>query len=316
MILPAQRLNDYELSALDRAAYDEPGFWLYAVTWILVAVTFGAGWLLLAAERIDPAESSRAVATAVASVLLVVATAVPPVSAGVLGIVALTLFLWGQFHYAAAHARRGSFLAQFLSPQVSEMIEAKGISTVMRPHQAELSVIACDLRDFTPYSEAVPSQAVVDLLAEYYDAVGEVVARHGGTITCYAGDGVLMLIGAPLPRADHAGAAVRLAGDLIREIDPVLDRWATKPHPLGLGVGVASGTVTVGTIGSRNRLDYTAVGTPVNLAARLCSAARTGEVLIDERTAQLAADDRVVRRDAMEVKGLSGLQSVFGLGAP
>lgn len=79
--------------------------------------------------------------------------------------------------------------------------------------------------------------------------------------------------------------------------------------------GGASGTVTVGTIGSRNRLDYTAVGTPVNLAARLCSAARTGEVLIDERTVHLAGDDRVVRRDPMQIKGLSGMQAVFGLGA-
>ncbi|WP_188113513.1 adenylate/guanylate cyclase domain-containing protein [Nocardioides humilatus] len=156
---------------------------------------------------------------------------------------------------------------------------------------------------------------MVDLLAEYYDAVGEAVARHGGTITCYAGDGVLMLVGAPLPRPDHAAAALALAQDLIDSINPVLERWATKVHPLGLGVGVASGTVTVGTIGSTNRLDYTAVGTPVNLAARLCSAARAGEVLMDERTAQLAANSRVKRREAMPVKGLIGLQTVFELGA-
>ena len=314
LLFPAQRLNDYELSAFDPAAHSRPGFWLFAVTWIVVGLTFGVGWVCLGLTRLDEAESSRSIATAAASVLLVFSTATPWEVSGVLGTVALTLFMWGHVHHAAAHARRATFLGQFLSPRVSEMVESKGLSTVMRPHQTELSVIECDLRDFTPYSEGVPSQAVVDLLAEYYDAVGEAVARHGGTITCYAGDGVLMLVGAPLPRADHATVALALAQDLIETIDPVLARWSTKMHPLGLGVGVASGTVTVGTIGSTNRLDYTAVGTPVNLAARLCSAARPGEVLMDERTAQLAADRRVRRRDAMAIKGLSGLQSIFELG--
>ncbi|WP_183092725.1 adenylate/guanylate cyclase domain-containing protein [Nocardioides stalactiti] len=316
LLFPAQRLNDYELSAFDRSAHDEPGFWLFAITLLVIGVTFMAGWALLATQQIDPAERARAIATSVASGLLACSTAVPWEASGVLAVLVMSLVTWGHMHYGAAHARRATFLGQFLSPQVSEMIEAKGISTVMRPHQAELSVIECDLRDFTPYSEGVPSQAVVDLLAEYYDAVGEVVARHGGTITCYAGDGVLMLVGAPLPRPDHAAVAVALAEDLITAVDPVLERWATKLHPLGVGVGVASGTVTVGTIGSSNRLDYTAVGTPVNLAARLCSAARAGEVLLDERTAQLAADTRVQQRDPMRIKGLVGLQSVFELTAP
>ncbi|WP_188113514.1 hypothetical protein [Nocardioides humilatus] len=153
LLFPAQRLNDYELSAFERSAHDESGFWLFAITIIALGVTYSFGWALLATQQIDPAEKARAAATSVASGLLALSTAVPWEASGVLAVLVMSLVTWGHLHYGAAHARRATFLGQFLSPQVSEMIETKGISTVMRPHQAELTVIECDLRDFTPYSE-------------------------------------------------------------------------------------------------------------------------------------------------------------------
>ena len=174
----------------------------------------------------------------------------------------------------------------------------------MRPAEVTLTVVACDLRGFTAYADAVPSQAVIDLLGDYYAAVGAAVAEVDGTIKDYAGDGVLVLVGAPLAQPDHAARGMRLAARIHEVTRPVLERWATRAHPLGIGVGVASGTVTVGAIGSSARTEYTAVGTPVNLAARLCSAAGHGETLVDVATAEATGTGGPTK--ALEVKGLAG----------
>jgi class 3 adenylate cyclase len=95
----------------------------------------------------------------------------------------------------------------------------------------------------------------------------------------------------------------------------VTRHWATGPHPLGLGVGVATGRVTVGGVGSTGRSEYTAVGAPVNLAARLCSAAADGEILVDERTAQMAGPNGLEPRGTMQLKGLSHEVAVFAVPA-
>jgi adenylate cyclase len=128
---------------------------------------------------------------------------------------------------------------------------------------------------------------VIEILREYYDAVGVAAAACGGTIKDQAGDGVLILVGAPIEFPDHAQRAIRLAGQ-IREVGIALTRqWSNHEMQLGVGVGVASGFATVGVIGGASRLEYTAVGTPVNLASRLCSEAVHGEVLVDARTVEL-----------------------------
>lgn len=293
-----------------------PGFWLFAVFWLVVAAVYVVGYVVLATQRIDHAEVDRAAAGTLGSGTTVAATALPPAISLTCVLLTLGLNLWGQLRYAVAGGRRAVFLSRFLSPQVDDLVRSEGLAAIAQPHQAELTVVACDLRDFTPYAEGVPSQAVVDLLSEYYDAVGEGVAPHGGTIINYAGDGVLILVGAPIHRDDHAEAALSIAEGVMTSVAPVLARWSTRPHPLGLGAGVASGLVTVGTIGSSNRMEYTAVGSTVNLAARLCSAAHAGEVLVAERTAELAGDADLTPRDPMMIKGFSRPQPVFALGSP
>jgi adenylate cyclase len=230
----------------------------------------------------------------------------------ILGIT-LVIGVYGQFRYFVAQGERGAFLSRFLSAQVAETVRIDGLASVMQPGEREVTVIACDLRGFTAYAEAVPSQAVIDLLGEYYDAVGLAVAEIGGTVKDYAGDGVLMLIGAPLPRPDHAAAGLRLAVLLHATIRPVLAHWSTGPHPLGVGIGVASGTVTAGAVGSSSRMEYTAVGTAVNVAARLCAAAADGETLVDQATVELAGVDGLTSRGNMSIKGLAAEHMVYAL---
>lgn len=312
-VWPAQRLNEYELGLGRPDALSHSGFWLFAGFWLVLAAPYAVGWGLLAAGGLDRAEARRAQAAVIASVAAIAATAAPPDALPAVLAAWICLSLYGQVQYVGAHARRAVFLGRFLSPRVTELIASRGFEETMKPHNADLTVICADLRGFTSYSEGVPSQGVVNLLAEYYDACGEVVARHGGTITNYAGDGVLILVGAPVPVASHAATGVQLAHDLRIAVDPVLDRVKTPMHRLGLGIGVATGNVMVGAISAQTRMEYTAIGMPVNLAARLCARAAAGEVLLDAETASRAGIDNIESQGHFEIKGFSGRQEVFAL---
>ena len=312
-LFPAERLDDFQMGVFDQAAYERAGFWLFATFWIVTAAVFAVGFVTLARQHLDGAERGRAFCSFVGTPPLIAIVFLPPEVGIFTGGVAMLIILLGQFRYMTAQGRRSAFLSRFLSPDVSSLVDAHGLAEVMKPHEVELTVVCCDLRGFTAYAEAVPSQAVIDLLGEYYDAVGDAVAAHGGTIKDYAGDGVLVLVGAPLPRPDHAVAGLALASQLLAATRPAVVHWATGVHPLGVGLGVASGRVTVGAIGSSARMEYTAVGTAVNLAARLCSAAADGEILVDHRTVELAGTDDVAPRGSLQVKGLSSDQAVYAV---
>ncbi len=312
---PAQRLNDYEMSLGDPGALTTPGFWLFAVFWMIVAVPFGVGWNMLAfGGNLDPAEARRAQAFVIAFPLPVAMTVIPPHLIGFAFTLWICTIFFGQLQYTRIRAERGVFLSRFLSPRVTDLVASRGLAEAMQPHHADLTVVSADLRGFTAYSEGVPSQSVVDLLTEYYDAVGDVAGRHGATITSYAGDGVMILVGAPIADPNHAEIGIRLARELGDAVEPVLERWRTPRHTLGLGIGVASGTVTVGAISAETRMEYTAVGMPVNLAARLCAAAGAGEVLVDAQAARQSEDPNLNSKGEMEIKGFSDMQHVYLVG--
>ena len=139
--------------------------------------------------------------------------------------------------------------------------------------------------------------------------VGTAVANVGGTIKDQAGDGVLVLIGAPIWFADHADRALELARQIREGSVAFSAEWSTPELQLGVGVGTASGFVTVGVIGAASRLEYTAVGPAVNLASRLCSEAVHGEVLVDERSNELLATTGVRAslriREPLSLKGFA-----------
>jgi class 3 adenylate cyclase len=308
---PRERMNDYFYGLDDPDSLTRPGFWLIAAGWILALLVFSVLWSVLWQAQIDEGERTRAASLTVGTPIMVAGTVLPyEVSLWCYG-GATVILLYGQLRFHAVAGARSAFLSRFLSHDVSVLVDAHGLAEVMKPHEVELTVVCCDLRGFTAYAEAVPSQAVIDLLEEYYEAVGDAVAEHGGTIKDYAGDGVLVLVGAPLPRPDHAQAGLALANRLRDDIARVTDHWSTAVHPLGAGFGVASGSVTVGAIGSISRMEYTAVGMAVNLASRLCSAAVDGEILLDHRTVELAGAEAVKPRGSMQVKGLTAAQAVY-----
>jgi len=180
-------------------------------------------------------------------------------------------------------------------------------------------VVCCDLRGFTAFSAGTSSQRVIQILREYYDAVGEAAAAFGGTIKDQAGDGVLILVGAPVPFGDHAQRAVDMARRIRASGMTVTARWSDGDLNLGVGVGVATGFVTVGVIGAASRLEYTAVGPAVNLAARLCSEAAHGQVLVDARTGECMGREAVqrtlARGEALRLKGFAAPVQSYVLAA-
>ena len=285
-------------------------FWVFAAP-LLISLALGIfSGLLLLNRRPDRAESLRMLAFLAGAPFMASGLVLPAQQAPLGTAIGLLIFLVGAVQYHVTQGRRAQFLSRFLAPQVADMVRQRGLKSATDERTLELSVVFCDLRGFTAFSEATSSKQVIRILREYYDAVGNAAAEFGGTIKDQAGDGVLILVGAPIPYADHARRALELA-KRIREVGVALcRRWSDAELCLGVGVGVASGFVTVGVIGAASRLEYTAVGQAVNLAARFCAEAAHGEILVDHRTMELAADGAGPAEfragEALALKGFQG----------
>lgn len=250
-----------------------------------IAMLLWAGAIVLCLNRRpDPAERARLVAFLFACPIIVAGIIVPRSIAPVTTVLGLIVLLMGAMRHARLHGRRGLFMSRFLSPQVASLVSTEGLHGAMRDTVQDLSVVCCDLRGFTAFATARGSEQIIALLRDYYDAVGAAVVEVEGTIKDYAGDGVLVLVGAPVAVPDHADRAVRLARRIRELAGAVIAQQNGGGAHLGIGVGVASGPVTVGVVGGDSRLEYAAVGQAVNLAARLCARAQAGEILLDPAT--------------------------------
>jgi adenylate cyclase len=200
----------------------------------------------------------------------------------------MLVFLVGGMQYYVIQGRRAQFMSRFLAPQVADLVRDQGMASATREQTLELSVVCCDLRGFTAFTAATEPGKVIQILREYYDAVGAAAATAGGTIKDQAGDGVLILVGAPIAFDDHAQRSLSLAREIRASGAGMTARWSDGDLHLGIGIGVATGFVSVGVIGTASRLEYAAVGSAVNLASRLCAEAADSEILVDQRTVDLA----------------------------
>ena len=150
-------------------------------------------------------------------------------------------------------------------------------------HRREMTVVFCDLRGFTAFAETAEPEEVIAVLREYHADLGGLIHKFEGTLERFAGDGIMVLFNDPLPCADPALRAVRLAVAMRDHVAELAANWRKLGHELGFGVGIAHGYATLGRIGFEGRFDYSAIGTVVNLAARLCGEAKNGQILIDSK---------------------------------
>jgi adenylate cyclase len=182
-------------------------------------------------------------------------------------------------------SERISRLKRFLAPQVAELVEGSGKAGLLDSHRADIVVIFCDLRGFTSFAGNADADEVMGLLQEYYEALGAIITKYEATLTCFMADGLMLLLNAPVPRPEPALLAVRMVLEMQAAVQDLIVRWRARGYAIGFGVGLAKGTATVGRIGYEGRLDYTAIGTVVNLASRLCASAEDGQTLIDPAAA-------------------------------
>lgn len=196
-------------------------------------------------------------------------------------------------------------LRRFVTPQLAEVLMAGG-DDILRSHRREITVLFCDLRGFTTFSETAEPEEVMAVLKEFHDAVGPMIFEFEGTITQFTGDGMLVIFNDPIELDDPAWSAVQLAVAMRDRTAELSEQWRRRGHDLTLGIGIAVGYATCGEIGFEGRTEYTAIGTVVNLSARVCGIAPGGQILVTNRV-HAAVEDRVEARTLGEIefKGIS-----------
>jgi adenylate cyclase len=196
-------------------------------------------------------------------------------------------------------------LKQFLAPQIAETIISSGGEAILDIHRRDIVVLFCDMRGFTAFSETAEPEDVIAVLREYYNALGPLIRQYEGTLDRFTGDGLIVLFNDPIPCSDPAHRAIRLAVEMRDAVASLARSWSARGYEIGFGVGVAQGYATLGPIGFEGRSDYSAHGTVVNVAARLCAEARGGQILITQRVA--AAIDRLAELEPLGEIALKGL---------
>jgi adenylate cyclase len=176
-------------------------------------------------------------------------------------------------------------LRRFLPPQVAQVIASSDApDSRLASHRQEVTVLFCELRGFTAFTEASEPEEVMAVLREYQESVGQLIFRYEGTLERFAGGGIMIIFNDPIPCPDHTKRAVQLALDMREKVAELAKEWARKGHVLGFGIGIASGYATLGQVGFEHRREYTAHGSVINLASRLCDEAKPGQIVISQRT--------------------------------
>jgi class 3 adenylate cyclase len=219
-----------------------------------------------------------------------------------------------QLALAQQHQQQIERLKRFFAPQVADLIDKSGDDSVLDGRRTEVVVIFCDLRGFTAFSaEAAPEQ-VIRVLSDYYEAVGRVITQHEATLINFTGDGLMVLVNAPVAVSEPELKALDISIEMQNIVQLLINDWRICGFNIGFGVGLASGPATVGRIGYQDRFDYTAIGSVVNLASRLCASAADGEILLNAELAEAIGCRRAISaRGNRRLKGFGDAIPVFNV---
>ncbi|MEJ1340086.1 MAG: adenylate/guanylate cyclase domain-containing protein [Candidatus Sedimenticola sp. (ex Thyasira tokunagai)] len=184
-----------------------------------------------------------------------------------------------------AELERMGRLKRFLSPQLAELIISSDNESVLDSHRRNITVVFCDLRGFTAFSETAEPEDVIQVLRDYHELVGPLVFQHDGTVDSFIGDGIMVFFNDPVPCTEPSRRAVEMAIEMRDRVKSLSAKWEKLGFHLGFGVGIAEGYATLGIVGFEGRIEYSAIGSVPNLAARLCDEARDRQILISRRGA-------------------------------
>lgn len=213
---------------------------------------------------------------------------------------------------------RGLF-TRFISPEmVDQLLTTRDLNSLNK--RADLTILFSDIRGFTTLSEKLPPEEVVALLNPYLEAMTGVIHKHGGTVDKYEGDAIIAFYGEPVPYPDHALRAARTAIEMREVLTDLKQRWAEEgrlPDRFDIGIGLNSGQVFVGLLGSVQRISYTVIGDNVNLAARLQDLTKTYQwpIIVSEATFEQVRDEFEAEfADSVVVKGKTEPVRIYKLG--
>lgn len=211
----------------------------------------------------------------------------------------------------------------YVAPNIVEEILKHPENLRLGGERKELTILFCDLRNFTSLAESLDPEALASVLHDFLNPMSKIIVKHEGTIDKFIGDAIMALFGAPLHYPDHARRACEAALEMLATLKALDQEWVRQGRPsLKVGVGINSGLVAVGNMGSDTLFDYTAIGDNVNLAARLEGLNKHygTEIIISAFTAQALNQQFILRElDLVKVKGKErpvAIYELLGEGAP
>ncbi|MBD1835053.1 GAF domain-containing protein [Cyanobacteria bacterium FACHB-472] len=214
--------------------------------------------------------------------------------------------------------RMKNTLYRYMTPRVAEQVMALGDNALMLSERKDVTILFSDIRGYTTLTENLGASEVVSLLNQYFETMVEAVFNHEGTLDKFIGDALMAVFGAPLPLAEnHAWMAIQSALDMRRRLSEFNRRRFFDNQPqIHIGIGISSGEVVSGNIGSHKRMDYTVIGDGVNLSSRLESVTKEYgcDIILSEFTYNLCRDRILVRElDKIRVKGKNTAVSIYEL---
>jgi adenylate cyclase len=214
-------------------------------------------------------------------------------------------------HEAATRAQ----FQRLLSPNLVDQIVQGALALDQAGARREVTMLFADIRGFTSMSERHTPEQMVQVLNDYFEVMVDVLFRHGGTLDKYVGDEIIGLFGAPVEMPDAPLRAARCALDMLKALEEFNQiRSSRGAEAIHIGIGLNTGPVIAGAIGSSQTLQYTVIGDAVNVAARLCSVAKGGEIIISESTMGACAACAVVeKREPVRVKGKAQPLPIYAL---
>ncbi len=203
--------------------------------------------------------------------------------------------------------------SSYVARQVVDEILKNPDGIMLTGERRDVTVIFCDLRGFTPLAEKLPPEEVVAALNEFYSLMIDTTIKNDGSINKFLGDAVMAIFGAPVHYADHSLRAIKTAvGMQAQVVELSAQRVKSGKAPIAIGIGVSAGVAVAGTVGTESQMEYTVIGDRVNLAARLESNAKPGQILISQETYDHVADHVKARcLGLMSVKGKEEEVTVF-----
>ena len=212
--------------------------------------------------------------------------------------------------------KRRERLSKYLSKELTAVVIDDPDRLELGGERREATILFADIRNFTPYTEAREPEEVVAFLNRYFTDMVDIVFRHGGTLDKFLGDGLMAVFGAPFDLPDHELRDLLVGLEMMRATEAIKAKLGEDAHDLRIGVGIATGPVVAGNIGSLERMEYTCIGDAVNFAARLEGLNRSlgTQVVIDQPTRDALGDQLPVKAlPALKVKGKKGTPSLFSI---